>query len=75
MRRCSPFRPSELAAHALELSPDGRELTFTYDTQAGRTGITALLNDMRTAGLGFVDLNTTQSSLEDIFVDLVRSAR
>jgi ABC-2 type transport system ATP-binding protein len=67
--------PSELAAHGLELSPDGLALTFTYDTHAGRTGITALLNDMRTAGIGFNDLNTTQSTLEDIFVDLVRSAK
>jgi ABC-2 type transport system ATP-binding protein len=67
--------PAGLAAHALELSPDGRELTFTYDTRAGRTGITTLLNDMRAADVGFADLNTTQSSLEDIFVDLVRSAK
>ena len=67
--------PPELAGHELELSPDGSELTFTYDTHAGRTGITALLNDMRTSGIGFADLNTTQSSLEDIFVDLVRSAK
>jgi ABC-2 type transport system ATP-binding protein len=67
--------PAELSAHALELSPGGNELTFTYDTRAGRTGITALLNDMRTSGIGFNDLNTTQSSLEDIFVDLVRSAK
>jgi ABC-2 type transport system ATP-binding protein len=67
--------PPELGAHQLELSPDGRELTFTYDTHAGRTGITALLNDMRTANVGFADLNTSQSSLEDIFVDLVRSKR
>ncbi len=67
--------PPELAAHALELSPDGRELTFTYDTRAGRTGITALLNDMRSANVGFADLHTTQSSLEDIFVDLVRSVK
>ncbi len=67
--------PPELAAHKLELSADGSELTFTYDTRAERTGITALLNDMRTAGIGFTDLNTIQSSLEDIFVDLVRGAR
>ncbi len=67
--------PPELAAHKLELSSDGRELTFTYDTRAERTGITALLNDMRAADIGFTDLNTTQSSLEDIFVDLVRGAR
>ena len=67
--------PEALAPHALELSDDGGALTFTYDTHAGRTGITALLNDMRTAGIGFADLNTTQSSLEDIFVDLVRSKK
>jgi ABC-2 type transport system ATP-binding protein len=70
-----PAVPEALAPHALELSADGRALTFTYDTHAGRTGITALLNDMRTAGIGFADLNTTQSSLEDIFVDLVRSKK
>ncbi len=67
--------PPQLEPHNLQLSSDGRELTFTYDTRAERTGITALLNDMRTAGIGFTDLNTTQSSLEDIFVDLVRGAR
>jgi len=67
--------PATLSQHALELSEDGREVTFTYDTRADRTGITALLNDMRSAGVGFTDLNTTQSSLEDIFVDLVREAK
>ncbi len=67
--------PAELNGHALELSADGREVIFTYDTRADRTGITALLNDMRTAGVGFTDLNTRESSLEDIFVDLVRGAR
>ncbi len=66
--------PPELSAHGLELSADGGELTFTYDTKAGRTGITALLNDLRTAGIVFTDLDTKQSSLEDIFVDLVRNA-
>jgi ABC-2 type transport system ATP-binding protein len=67
--------PAELNGHALELSPDGSALTFTYDTRAERTGITALLNDMRSAGIGFADLQTTQSSLEDIFVNLVRGTR
>ena len=67
--------PVALIPHNLQLSADGRSLTFTYDTRAERTGITALLNDMRTAGLSFSDLNTSQSSLEDIFVDLVRGAR
>jgi ABC-2 type transport system ATP-binding protein len=67
--------PSALAAYDLHLANDGHELTYTYDTQAERTGITALLNDMRTAGIAFKDLSTTQSSLEDIFVDLVRQKR
>jgi ABC-2 type transport system ATP-binding protein len=64
--------PAELAAHNLTLAPGGRELTYTYDTQVERTGITALLGDLRRAGIRLRDLQTTQSSLEDIFVDLVR---
>jgi ABC-2 type transport system ATP-binding protein len=64
--------PAELAAHNLTLAADGGELIYTYDTQAERTGITALLKDLNAAGIRFKDLNTTQSSLEDIFVDLVR---
>lgn len=67
--------PPSLHMHNLQLIGDGEELVFHYDTRAERTGITALLNDMRTAGLSFKDLRTTQSSLEDIFVDLVRQAR
>ena len=51
------------------------ELTYTYDTQGERTGITALLQDLNRAGIRFKDLQTTQSSLEDIFVDLVRQER
>jgi len=64
--------PSELAAHGLELANGGSELVYTYDTQGARTGITALLGDLSKAGIRFRDLKTTQSSLEDIFVDLVR---
>jgi len=64
--------PEELATHNLSLSPDGDELIYSYDTQGERTGITGLLEDLNRAGLRFNDLNTTQSSLEDIFVDLVR---
>ena len=67
--------PDTLAAYGLQLGPDRHELIYTYDTRAERTGITALLNDLRTAGLSFKDLSTTQSSLEDIFVDLVRQKR
>jgi len=64
--------PAELAAHRLNLAADGRELVYTYDTQRERTGITSLLDDLNQAGISFKDLQTTQSSLEDIFVDLVR---
>ena len=67
--------PSALASYNLQLSDGGHELIYTYDTKAERTGITALLSDMRTAGIPFKDLDTMQSSLEDIFVDLVRQRR
>ncbi|CAA2142313.1 ABC transporter ATP-binding protein [Hyphomicrobium sp. ghe19] len=67
--------PAGLGAYDLHLGADGNELTYTYDTRAERTGITALLNDMRAAGVTFKDLSTMQSSLEDIFVDLVREKR
>jgi ABC-2 type transport system ATP-binding protein len=64
--------PPALAPHELELAADGGELVYTYDTQRERTGITALLKDVREAGIRFSDLETRQSSLEDIFVSLVR---
>ena len=67
--------PAGLAAHRLSLAADGRELVYTYDTQRERTGITSLLDDLNQAGIGFKDLQTTQSSLEDIFVDLVRQGK
>ncbi len=67
--------PEALADYGLQLGTNRHELIYTYDTRAERTGITALLNDLRAAGLSFNDLSTTQSSLEDIFVDLVRQKR
>jgi len=67
--------PPSLAAYDLQLVNDGHELIYTYDTQAERTGITALLNDMRSTDIVFKDLSTAQSSLEDIFVDLVRQKK
>jgi ABC-2 type transport system ATP-binding protein len=67
--------PAELAPYRLTLTPDGRELIYTYDTRGERTGITALLGDLNLAGIRFRDLHTTQSSLEDIFVDLVRQTK
>jgi ABC-2 type transport system ATP-binding protein len=66
--------PPVLAAYNLELSDEGCELTYTYDTKGERTGITSLLSDLRNAGIRFYDLDTTQSSLEDIFVSLVRAS-
>ncbi|MCB1414345.1 MAG: ABC transporter ATP-binding protein [Xanthobacteraceae bacterium] len=65
--------PEALARHRLELADDGRELIYSYDTQDERTGITALLSDLRNADIHFKDISTTQSSLEDIFVNLVRT--
>jgi ABC-2 type transport system ATP-binding protein len=64
--------PERLAAYQLALAAGGNELVYTYDTHAERTGITALLKDLSDAGIRFRDLQTTQSSLEDIFVNLVR---
>ena len=67
--------PDRLAAHRLELSADGTELVYTYDTQGERTGITALLKDLNETGIRFKDLHTDQSSLEEIFVGLVKGSR
>jgi ABC-2 type transport system ATP-binding protein len=57
------------------LGGGGNELVYTYDTQGERTGITTLLDDLRREGIGFRDLKTTQSSLEEIFVKLVEESR
>jgi len=72
--------PDELAGYGLELAQDGRALVYTYDAQSGdvraeRAGIPALLADLGSAGIEFKDLQTTQSSLEEIFVDLVKEKR
>ena len=64
--------PDALASHRLSLNADGSVLVYNYDTQAERTGITALLQDLARAGIRFRDIETSQSSLEDIFVDLVK---
>jgi len=64
--------PAALSAFNLTLGSNGSELVYTYDTQAERTGITRLLAAVAEAGLRFRDIETTQSSLEDIFVGLVR---
>jgi ABC-2 type transport system ATP-binding protein len=69
-----PAIPPALAAYDLALAEDGGALIYTYDTQAERTGVTRLMTDLGTAGIRFRDLETMESSLEDIFVDLVRSS-
>lgn len=67
--------PDQLSSHNLALSSDGDALTYEYDTHGERTGITTLLKDLNEAGIRFRDLNTTQSSLEEIFVNLVKRDR
>ena len=65
--------PEELAGNALELSHDGEELVYTFDTQGEGTGIEALLRRLAELGIAFKDLQSSESSLEDIFVNLVRA--
>jgi ABC-2 type transport system ATP-binding protein len=67
--------PPLLADYNLELSEDGQTLTYTFETERERTKITALLRALDTQGIVFSDLHTSQSSLEDIFVSLVRADR
>ncbi len=64
--------PDELAGYGLELVADGTELIYTYDSQAERMNIADLLADLDEAGVTFEDLQTKQSSLEEIFVSLVK---
>jgi ABC-2 type transport system ATP-binding protein len=63
--------PKELADWSLQLSEDGAQLTYEFDAKADRTGVPSLLAAMRDAGVAFKDLDTHQSSLEDIFVGLI----
>ena len=63
--------PDALAKHDLALAKDGAALVFTYDTKADRTGITSLLADLSKQKIGFNDIETSERSLEDIFVTLV----
>lgn len=69
-----PAIPDTLSGFDLELSDDRRGLTYSFDTQAERTGITRLIGALKDAGISFRDMSTEESSLEEIFVDLVRSA-
>jgi ABC-2 type transport system ATP-binding protein len=63
--------PEALSKYGLSLMNDGTELVYAYDTKSERTGITAFLSDLSAANIRFRDLQTEQSSLEDIFVGLV----
>ncbi len=63
--------PASLASWSLELSPEGKQLTHTYDMYSTHTGIAELLRAVDSAGLLLKDINTSQSSLEDIFINLV----
>jgi len=67
--------PTALSEYELSLSEDGLSLTYTYDTARERTGITELLKRLSEHGIRFKDLETTQSSLEEIFVNLVRKPK
>ena len=67
--------PPSLARHGLVLAAGGDEMVYTYDAQAGRDGIASLLRDLAGSGIAFRDVHTSQSSLEDIFVDLVSERR
>lgn len=64
--------PPSLGGRALELSADGRQLTYTYEAEDEESGIVPLLEDINRAGIRFHDLQTSQRSLEDIFVSLVK---
>lgn len=64
--------PSELAGRGLVLAPDGREISYEYDTRAERTGIARLLGDLAAQGITVRDLSTRQSSLEEVFISLVQ---
>jgi ABC-2 type transport system ATP-binding protein len=65
--------PTRLSEYPLELAADGHELVYTFDAQAEETGIAGLLRRLSDEGVDFKDLHTSQSSLEDIFVSLVRA--
>jgi ABC-2 type transport system ATP-binding protein len=67
--------PDALAPYAVELQRDGNDLVYTYEVRGGETGIVPLLDALAAAGIGFKDLKTTESSLEDIFVSLLREEK
>ena len=72
MKQVVESLPESLSEYNLDISADGKQLTYTYQTHGNRTGITALLQRLHEAGLALKDLKTSQTSLEEIFVKLVR---
>ncbi|HEY5807089.1 MAG TPA: ABC transporter ATP-binding protein [Povalibacter sp.] len=73
----SPLKqvPTQLASRQVELSADGNDLIYTFDAQSDSTGIASLLRQLNELGIDFKDLRTEESSLEEIFVSLVRSSK
>ena len=67
--------PAELGEWDLTLNSDGCEIEYVFDTRAERTGVSSLLRKLGDLGIGYKDLNTQQSSLEDIFVSLVHQEK
>jgi len=67
--------PAALSAYALNLREDGNTLVYTFDPKGERTGATRLLSDLADLGIRFTDMDTRQSSLEDIFVSLVEKSQ
>ena len=72
LKQSASHLPPTLAGYDLELSDDGNQLTYTYDTASDSTGITDMLKAIQSAGMSLKDMQIKQSSLEDIFVDLVK---
>lgn len=70
-----PAIPAELADWTVELKGDGHELQYSFDANAEDTGVPSLIRRLEQLGIGFKDLNTRQSSLEDIFVSLVHAEK
>jgi len=75
MKQVVESLPESLSKYNLDISDDGKQLTYTYKTHGNRTGITALLQSLHEAGLALKDLKTSQTSLEEIFVKLVKRDR